>query len=254
MPRGCFALLLVALLTVGCTTTAATATPSVEDVATPAPVPTIDQQGLVAGRLTCGNGDTFPAAALEGPGGAERGNDAPAAGLRAVIAEPGDPHVPDTGWHLVSLTATHAQYVARGQGDSGWTVVVLERGPSGWTMDGAGDCQLSVVVGAGIGLASWWVDPAAGAPGPAAHDINVLVQERACASGRAPVGRIAPPLVSYGRNAIVAVFGVIPLPGGQDCPGAPPAPFTLRLEEPLGNRALLDGGVVPPRDATKPPD
>jgi hypothetical protein len=252
--HGSFALLLVALLTVGCATTPATESPSVADVATPAPLPTIDQQGLVAGLLTCGNGDTFPGAALEGPGGAEGGNNAPAAGLRAVIAETGDPQVPDTGWHLVSLSATRAQYVARGQGDSGWSVVVLEQGPSGWTMDGAGDCQLSVVVGKGIGLASWWVDPAAGLLGPAAREIHVLVQERACASGRAPIGRIAPPLVSYGSNAVVAVFGVIPLPGGQDCPGAPPAPFTLRLDEPLGSRALLDGGVVPPRDATKPPD
>jgi hypothetical protein len=247
-------IVLVALIAASCGTAPATGTPDPRSSATAAPLPTINEQGLVSGKLTCGNGDTFPAAALQGPGGAELGQDAPAVGLRAVLAERGDPQIPLTGWHLVSLSATQAQFVARGLGGQPWVVVALERSGEAWTMDLAGACRLAVLLGPGIDTASWWVDPAAGAPVPAQTTLDVLVQETACAGGRPPDGRIVAPVVVYQPDALVVVFGIVPLPGAHDCPGAPPAKYRIALTEPLGQRRLLDGGVVPPRDATKPPN
>jgi hypothetical protein len=58
---------------------------------------------------------------------------------------------------------------------------------------------------------------------------------------------------------VTVVFGFVPLRGaGQDqdsiCLSAPPARYPFTLTEPLGQRRLLDGSTIPPRDATKPPN
>jgi hypothetical protein len=44
----------------------------------------------------------------------------------------------------------------------------------------------------------------------------------------------------------VAMF-VRPLDGPATCPSNPPTPYTLRLDGPLGDRTLADGGTMPPR-------
>jgi hypothetical protein len=101
----------------------------------------------------------------------------------------------------------------------------------------------------GAEAAEWSLDPAQPLPGPDSRQVAALVHERACSSGRPPVGRVLPPIVVYGLDAVVVTFATRPLPGGQDCQGSPPAPVTFELTEPLGGRALLDGSVVPPADA-----
>jgi hypothetical protein len=99
-----------------------------------------------------------------------------------------------------------------------------------------------------VGPATWWVDPQA-APLPTTTTIRALVRETACASGRSPEGRVEPPRIDVGAEAITVTFDIRKLPGGQDCQGNAPFPVTITLPEPLGNRTLLDGGVKPPRDA-----
>jgi hypothetical protein len=50
---------------------------------------------------------------------------------------------------------------------------------------------------------------------------------------------------------VVVTFRVRPLPGGATCPGTPPCPVTIRLDEPLAGRTLIDGSSN--RDATIDP-
>jgi hypothetical protein len=102
-------------------------------------------------------------------------------------------------------------------------------------------------------LARWWLDPAAGVPAADATAIKALVEEQKCASGRPPDGRILEPSVFYGQTGIIVTFLVRSQPGGQDCQGAGPGAFEFTLTEPLGDRKLLDGGQIPPRDASLPP-
>ena len=104
-----------------------------------------------------------------------------------------------------------------------------------------------------LGAASWWLDPEAMAPTPDSVSIHALVLEEACASGKTPEGRIEGPLVNLSETAVTITIGVRPLPGTQDCQGNAPFPFAFNLPEPLAGRTLLDGGEVPPRDASKPP-
>ena len=101
--------------------------------------------------------------------------------------------------------------------------------------------------------ASWWVDPAT-LPLPAStRTIQGFIQEGACAGGQSPEGRILDPVIAYRSDAIEVTFTVAQQPGEQDCPGNPSFPVEIRLSEPLGTRALLDGSEAPPRDATTEP-
>ncbi|MDQ6794756.1 MAG: hypothetical protein M3067_08080 [Chloroflexota bacterium] len=218
------------------------------------PIATIDARELVGGLLTCGDANVFPANALEGPGGAELRADEAAAGLRAALADTERVQFPHSGWHLVAQSTTRVQFIARGAGADSWFSVSLVRGPAGWTLDLAGECGLVVVLGPGIGPAAWWLDPAQPRPGAKDRTFTALVLERACASGHSSDGRIGPPLVSYAPDTVTLIFGVRPRPGGQDCQGNPPGRYRVTLDQPLGDRQLLDGGSLPPRDATVAPD
>ncbi len=70
--------------------------------------------------------------------------------------------------------------------------------------------------------------------------------ERECASGQPATGRIANPIVDYDESAITITVPVRPVTGGANCPGNPWTPFVLELDEPIGDRVLLDGGPWPP--------
>ncbi|MBA2632099.1 MAG: hypothetical protein H0U86_03690 [Chloroflexi bacterium] len=85
--------------------------------------------------------------------------------------------------------------------------------------------------------------------GPDTIEFVAMVTETVCASGRSSEGRIIGPDIAYTDEAVTITFAVRPLGGGaQDCPGNPSTPVMVRLDEPLGDRALLDGGTDPPRE------
>jgi hypothetical protein len=220
------------------------------------PTATLDPTWLTRPALTCGGDERFPPEALVGDGTAERGGDLAATALRDFLAGPdseGFPF-PDSGWFRVFETTSRVVFVAPGDLTAPWVMVAFEVGPSGVVIDRYGQCQARVAMPEGATAADWWVDPAAGVPGPEATTVAGFVRERACASGRSPEGRILDPLVLYTEAAVLVVYAIEDLPGGQDCQGNPAFPITLELAEPIGDRALLDGATFPPRDALVPPD
>jgi hypothetical protein len=75
-----------------------------------------------------------------------------------------------------------------------------------------------------------------------------LVTEVECASGQSGAGRVVGPELEVTDDSIVVEFRVRPLGGVQSCPGNPPTPVVVRLDQPLGERQLLDGGSDPPRE------
>ena len=95
-------------------------------------------------------------------------------------------------------------------------------------------------------VADW--EPAPGADlSPDSQTVEIVVRERQCASGDTAEGRIQRPDVDYRPDAVVVTVKVREKGGSQNCPGNPLTPFTLELDEPLGNRELLDGGRGEPR-------
>jgi hypothetical protein len=59
-------------------------------------------------------------------------------------------------------------------------------------------------------------------------------------------------LVVVSAATVTVTIGVRPLGGIQTCPLPPGTPAIVTLPEPLGNRALLDGGRVPPAPPSAP--
>lgn len=92
-------------------------------------------------------------------------------------------------------------------------------------------------------VATWRVD---GPVDARATELPLLVRERACASGQSAEGRIDDPDVDYRRDSVVITVEVRQRSSSEDCPGNPETPYLLRLEEPVGDRRLLDGGRRPP--------
>jgi hypothetical protein len=80
---------------------------------------------------------------------------------------------------------------------------------------------------------------------PESTSIELLVNERGCASGQSAEDRMAPAEIEYGEDAVVVTTRVVPPPGPQTCPSNPDTPVTVELEEPLGDRELLDGSRQP---------
>ena len=104
------------------------------------------------------------------------------------------------------------------------------------------------------GAATWWVGSDLLPLAPGTTEIQGILVETACASGQSPEGRVNEPVIEYTPEAVTVTFTVVPPPGNaQDCPSNPEFPVTFTLSEPLGERALLDGGSTPPRDATTTP-
>jgi hypothetical protein len=215
----------------------------------PTPAPSEAMAPALEGRLTCGEPDLeFDAEALDRPAGADLGLTPPAAALRAYLAAdtPDEGSLPKTGWRAVIEEPRRVVYLAR-DGD-GWSMASFVLGDDGtWTDWDRGSCRLAVVLPEGIGFAEWRLDPS-NLPGPDATTVHVLASELACASGKAPIGRMLAPIVLENDEAVTIALEVRTRPGGQDCPGNPEVPVDVELAAPLGTRGLFDGSTVPPSD------
>lgn len=86
--------------------------------------------------------------------------------------------------------------------------------------------------------AEWEVAPAADLD-PATSSVPILVNETECASGRSAEGRIEV-TVEYGHDEVEFDVRVRPRSGAdQECPGNPTTPYTVELDEPLGDRSVV---------------
>lgn len=105
----------------------------------------------------------------------------------------------------------------------------------------------SVMPGVDVGAATWGL-PNGFNIGAETTRFLAVVTERACASGMSSEGRIIGPEIQYGDRSVIVTFGVRPLSGAQACPGNPATVVDVHLDEPLGDRTLLDGGREPPSE------
>lgn len=94
----------------------------------------------------------------------------------------------------------------------------------------------------------WWLRTP---PQRADRTLDLWVHETACASGQPATGRIQP-LVDYGDDRITVTITVVYAGGFQTCPGNPDTPYTLTLDEPVGDREIKDGSTSPPTRKGRP--
>lgn len=119
--------------------------------------------------------------------------------------------------------------------------------PSSW-----GGCPITISA-SGFGSAATRFDPDV-EPDPESITLNLVINERDCASGQAPVDRDVVPVVIETEDRVEIITMVEPVGGGADCPGNPWFPVTVELEAPLGDRSVVDGHMFPGQDLSWPPD
>lgn len=199
----------------------------------------------------------FPRSVLDGPPGAEKMEGAVYNGLRSALKtmrsefmfeRRGDrPH--RLPWLLALRDAGKALFLVRRKGDrEHYSVMYVERRGGTWGFAGYADpCHLRPVSSHGLGESDWRIDTAS-SPTAASSSFAVEVHEQACASGRTAEGRIADPIVEYAEDAITITIPVRRVEADSvTCQGNPWTPFVIELNEPIGERLLLDGGPWPPQ-------
>lgn len=90
---------------------------------------------------------------------------------------------------------------------------------------------------------AWWTLDPMFTPTPESMSLPIIVVERACASGIPSTGRIAAN-AEYLRTEVRITVIVNTVGGDVTCPANLPEPFTVQLEEPLGDRQIV--GENPP--------
>ena len=203
-------------------------------------------------RITCGGPLAFHPAVLDQQAVAERGDDPAAAALREALAPADgdiDEALPESGWIEVTRTESMVKYLARGGRGPGLAILTVVLRDGQWTLDRSGRCELLPEMRAGLDLAKFRV-AADQQLGPDTTEVEILVTELGCSSGQDAQGRIVVDRILPSDDSLIVVMATVPRDGEQECPDNPETPFLLELPEPLGNRSLLDGSEIPPRDAT----
>jgi hypothetical protein len=204
--------------------------------------------------VSCG-GHAYPGLGIDAPTDVLEGETPEADALRAILPL-FEEHMTTraTGWRIAGQDGSGVLFLARWDDPSipGWLFAEAHRTGLGWRPGSFGECEPRVVIAPDVGAADWWLDPAADPPSPDATVLQVLVLERACASGASAEGRIAEPVIVVTPTSVTVTMGVWRRVGDQSCQGNPPTPFVVVLPEPLGARELLDGGRQPPAPPMPP--
>lgn len=126
-----------------------------------------------------------------------------------------------------------------------------EADADGYMVSSAGPCALRVQLD-GAQAATVTLDPDA-PPDPAATSLSLWVIEQACASGQSATDRVVVD-VEETDDHVRLIIGVRPQDGDQNCPSNPPTPVTIELDEPLGQRTIIDAARLPPIEVEDAPD
>lgn len=213
----------------------------------------VERAGL---RVTCGGEPGWPPSVMaDGVAGLLSEEDARRT-FAAILADPGvgeeasmslfPDGVDALAWRVLSgdeerLTLGLGHWTADGPARDAM-VLSLEREEGRWVPGGWGSCRLSTVLPAGRSEVEVLRVVAS-----ADRTLTVRVHERQCTSARDPRSHLHEPEVVETDESVTIVWTSEPMKGGADCPGNPSAERTVELAEPLGDRAVLDGGVYPPR-------
>ncbi len=137
------------------------------------------------------------------------------------------------------------------EGAPPYAEATFQRDGDTWRPVGWGQCRVEVS-SPGYGIAHWVLDPESD-PGSSGTELHVLINERACASGEAPIGREILPVVLEEPDTITIVVLVEPVSGAAACPGNPWHAISIGLSEPVGDRRFFDASMAPQFERFWPP-
>lgn len=153
-----------------------------------------------------------------------------------------------TDWRVLragdnTLTIGLGNWTEQGPRGKDSRILELRRDGESWQPVGWGNCRLSPVLKEG----NSWVEMTA-YEGDSSARLVAQVSERACASSRDPEPFLHEPLVVETEETVTIYWTSDTPEGNQDCAGNPSIDRVVQLEEPLGDRVVLDGSSYPPQE------
>lgn len=196
-------------------------------------------------RYTCG-GTAFDPARLEGPGDLEHSETALGDALRKILKTP-DGTMGGEGWRIVHEKGNKVDVAAPSpNNEHPYVHAVFRRSKGDWKPVNWGDCLPMAVVGE-RSPALWELETE---PSDDATQLQLMVEESACSSGRELTEDNTRADIEYSQDVVVILMSADSLKAGKNvgftCIGVPPAAITIELEEPVGDRQLVDAGSYPP--------
>ena len=192
----------------------------------------------------CGAGGTFTPRDIEG--GPKPSQDILDA-LRELRQTMDGAMLPEDDWKVVGKNGGATTLLAPSGNESAFASATFERDGNSWKPAGWGDCTPRLVIEEKSVL-RWAFDGSSYPPDPKATELTVLASDSQCSSGRELEGLIEPQ-VTYGRSRIEVVLTAPSLETGTNsaytCIGTPPTKYTLQLDEPVGEREVVDPSVYP---------
>ena len=193
---------------------------------------------------TCG-GQPFSLSVFSAPAGYQEEATGLAASLRYEISI--DRTMPRRGWRVIQRGRDWAELIAGKPKREGNVWLLFKKNDAGkWGVEeGWFGCWFSPArEGASVG--EWYVADGQRITA-GARSLKVDVYEMECNSGKAAIGRVMKPVITYRPDWIVVTYFVRwkKDSGPEYCPLNPPVKKTLKLSEPLGDRTILDGGFYP---------
>lgn len=158
--------------------------------------------------------------------------------------------IADFDMRVVERTDTTLELL--GSGPDGYATASFEKRDGAWSARGWGGCNIEITA-PGFGTAQTILDPDV-EPDPASSTLHVWIQERECASGQAPTDREVIPVVVESADRVEITTLVAPVAGDAECPSNPWYPVTVELDEPLGERTIVDAHMPPGVELMWPPD
>lgn len=194
--------------------------------------------------IGCPSGPWFPRSALDNQIDlASSGRDEIVEAVSPFLESEEGNFWPQVGWKILHATEETVLLVHLEPPDS-LSFITITKTADSWTWSGAsagGPCPLVTQMPEGSNTVEWRVDPD-DSPRPDSVSIRLLLQERECVSGQEIGERLLGPEIVYTDEQILVSFAAEPPPGDAfTCQGNPETPFVLDLDEPLGDRELIDG-------------
>lgn len=201
-------------------------------------------------RLSCGTAARFDLGDLRGAL-AEPASDQPGVALATFLGsiDASTAKLPLTGWRRVAETPDAVLFLAESDGpDVPFAMVELQRNEGNWKPTTWGGCLPRYM--SDVAQAATW-----GLEAPLdrnATALSLLVDDPNCARFGGSLTEILRPRVDYDEaNVVVTIWASRDADNGaaRPCPANPSIRYSLDLKQSVGNRVLLDGGVVPPQIA-----
>jgi hypothetical protein len=156
------------------------------------------------------------------------------------------PDGPDTEWRLLRVDGNKYEFgvgpwTEDGPGPDG-SILNAEDRADGWRWTGGGGCRIQPLLEDG----HMWVELHSKDLDRTSNEPMIEVNELDCTSSRDPAPFLHDPYVVETDESVTVYWTSTPPEGGQTCPGNPSVSRPLPLDEPLGDRELLDGSTYPP--------